>query len=50
MLTRFNVPFHFRPVDGEHGRRLLESKGLDAARLPVLIRHDDCTMVQPTTP
>jgi thioredoxin reductase (NADPH) len=48
LLTRFNVPFHFHPVDSERGRRLLESKGLDAARLPVLVRHDDYTMVQPT--
>ena len=48
LLTRFNVPFHFHAVDGEHGRRLLESRGLDAARLPVMIRHDDYTMVQPT--
>jgi thioredoxin reductase (NADPH) len=48
LLTRFNVPFHFRPADSGHGRRVLESRGLDAARLPVLIRHDDYTMVQPT--
>ena len=48
LLTRFNVPFHFRAADGEHGRRLLESRGLDAARLPVLVRHDNYTMIQPT--
>jgi thioredoxin reductase (NADPH) len=48
LFTRFNVPFHFRPVESERNRRLLESRGLDAGRLPVLIRHDDYTMVQPT--
>jgi thioredoxin reductase (NADPH) len=49
LLTRFNVPFHFHAADSEQGRRLLESKGLDASRLPVVIRHDDYTMVDPTT-
>jgi thioredoxin reductase (NADPH) len=48
LLTRFNVPFRFHPVDAGHGRRLPESKGLDASRLPVLIRHDGYTLVRPT--
>ncbi len=48
LLTRFNVPFHFHAADSEQGRHLLENKGLDAARLPVMIRHDGCTMVKPT--
>ena len=48
LLTRFNVPFRFHPVDAEHGRRMLESKGLDASHLPVLIRHDDYPLVRPT--
>ncbi len=48
LLTRFNVPFHFHPPDSEQGRHLLANKGLDAARLPVMIRHDDYTMVEPT--
>lgn len=48
LLTRFNVPFHFHAADTEQGRHLLEIKGLDASRLPVMIRHDDYTMVQPT--
>ena len=30
LLTRFNVPFHSDSADSEHGRRLLERKGLDA--------------------
>jgi thioredoxin reductase (NADPH) len=48
LLTRFNVPFHFHAAGSEEGRRLLRNKGLPAARLPVVIRHDDYTMVQPT--
>ena len=48
LLTRFNVPFHFHTVDSEQGRHLLENKGLDASRLPVMIRHDGYTMVEPT--
>jgi thioredoxin reductase (NADPH) len=48
LLTRFNVPFHFEAADSQQGRRLLEDKGLDASRLPVMIRHDAYTMVDPT--
>jgi thioredoxin reductase (NADPH) len=48
MLTRINVPFNFQAVASEEGRHLLESKGLDASRLPVMIRHDGYTMVEPT--
>ena len=47
LLTRFNVPFRFDTADGEQGRHLLEDKGLDASRLPVMIRHDGYTMVEP---
>ena len=48
LLTRFNVPFHFHAAGTEQGRHLLEHKGLDASRLPVMIRHDGYTMVEPT--
>jgi thioredoxin reductase (NADPH) len=48
LLTRFNVPFRFIAADSEQGRRLLAAKGLDPARQPVMIRHDDYTMVEPT--
>jgi thioredoxin reductase (NADPH) len=48
LLTRFYVPFHFHAADSEQGRHLLQSRGLDASRLPVMIRHDDYTLVQPT--
>ncbi|HME67728.1 MAG TPA: FAD-dependent oxidoreductase, partial [Streptosporangiaceae bacterium] len=47
LLTRFNVPFRFEGADGEQGRRLLKAKGLDASRLPVMVRHDGYTMVEP---
>ncbi|HJY61474.1 MAG TPA: FAD-dependent oxidoreductase, partial [Streptosporangiaceae bacterium] len=47
LLTRFNVPFRFDTADGEEGRRLLDDQGLDASRLPVMVRHDGYTMVEP---
>ena len=48
LFTRFNEPFRFHDADSEQGRRLLQDKGLDASRLPVVIRHDGYTMVRPT--
>lgn len=48
LLTRFNVPFHFHAAGSEQGRHLLGNKDLDASRLPVMIRHDGYTMVEPT--
>jgi thioredoxin reductase (NADPH) len=48
LLTRFNVPFHFDSADSAEGRSLLERKALNGSRLPVVIRHDDCTMIDPT--
>ena len=47
LLTRFNVPFHFHAADSEQGRHLLKNQGLDASRLPVMIRHDGYTMTEP---
>ena len=49
LLIRFNVPFHFDSADSAEGCRLLEQKGLSASHLPVMIRHDDYTMVEPTS-
>ncbi|MGN6795884.1 MAG: FAD-dependent oxidoreductase [Streptosporangiaceae bacterium] len=48
MMTKFYVPFRFHTAESAEGRRLLDAKGLDGTRLPVVIRHDDYTMVQPT--
>jgi len=48
LLTKFSEPFRFYSADGEQGRQLLAEQGLDASRLPVLIRHDGYTMVEPT--
>jgi thioredoxin reductase (NADPH) len=48
MLSRFSVPFRFFDADSERGHRLLARAGADGARLPVLIRHDDHVIVQPT--
>src|SRR3984885_12483918 len=48
LLIRFTVPFRFSAADSPPGRRLLREKGLDPERLPVMIRHDGYTIVEPT--
>jgi thioredoxin reductase (NADPH) len=48
LLTRFGEPFRFTAAGSEPGRQLLAEHGLDASRLPVMIRHDGYTMVEPT--
>ena len=48
LLTRFSVPFGFHPAGTEPGRSMLAEHGLDGTRLPVMVRHDDYTMVQPS--
>jgi thioredoxin reductase (NADPH) len=48
MLTKFGEPFRFYSADSELGRGLLADRGLDASRLPVVIRHDGHTFIQPT--
>ena len=48
LLARFNVPFGFHSADSEPGRHRLAESGLDTVRLPVMIRHDDYTIVEPT--
>ena len=47
LLTRFNVPFRFDTAESEQGRHLLGDKGLDTSRLPVMVRHDGYTMIEP---
>jgi thioredoxin reductase (NADPH) len=48
LFTKFGVPFRFYSADGERARQLLAEQGVDGSRLPVLIRHDGYTMVEPT--
>ena len=49
-MTRFSMPFGLYPSDSEDGRRLLEEAGLDATRLPVVIRYDGQVSVDPSLP
>ena len=48
LLTKFGEPFRFCRADGKPGRELLAERGLDGSRLPVMIRHDGYTMIEPT--
>lgn len=48
LLTRFSVPFHYLDAGSEQGAQLLRSRSLDPSRLPVVIRHDDQTLIRPT--
>ena len=50
VMTRFSMPFGFYTVDSEAGRRLLDEAGLDATRLPVVIRYDGQVIVDPGLP
>jgi thioredoxin reductase (NADPH) len=50
VMTRFSMPFGFYPVEGDAGRRLLDEAGLDASRLPVVIRYDGQVMIDPSLP
>jgi thioredoxin reductase (NADPH) len=50
VMTRFSMPFGFYAVDSEAGRRLLDEAGVDASRLPVVIRYDGQVMVDPSLP
>jgi thioredoxin reductase (NADPH) len=50
VMTRFSMPFGLYPSDSEDGRRLLKEAGLDATRLPVVIRYDGQVSVDPSLP
>jgi thioredoxin reductase (NADPH) len=50
VMTRFSMPFGFYAVETEAGRRLLDEAGLDASRLPVVIRYDGQVTVDPGLP
>lgn len=50
MMARFSMRAGFYAVQSEAGRRLLDEAGVDATRLPVVIRHDGQVMIDPTLP
>jgi thioredoxin reductase (NADPH) len=50
VMTRFSMPFGFYAIESEAGRRLLDEAGLDATRLPVVIRYDGRVMIDPGLP
>jgi thioredoxin reductase (NADPH) len=50
VMTRFSMPFGFYAVESEAGRRLLKEAGLDATRLPAVIRYDGQVMIDPSLP
>jgi thioredoxin reductase (NADPH) len=50
VMTRFSMPFGFYAVESEAGRGLLDQAGLDARRLPVVIRYDGQVMIDPSLP
>ncbi|MEU8117843.1 FAD-dependent oxidoreductase [Spirillospora sp. NPDC049024] len=50
VMARFNLPFVVHPPGEEAGRQLLREAGLDASRLPVVIRYDGRAFVDPQVP
>jgi thioredoxin reductase (NADPH) len=50
VMTRFSMPFGVYAIETEAGRRLLDQAGLDATRLPVVIRYDGQVMIDPSLP
>ncbi len=49
-MTRFGMPFGFYATESEGGRRLLAEAGLDATRLPVVVRYDGQVTIDPSLP
>ena len=50
VMTRFSMPFGLYPSNSEDGQRLLREAGLDATRLPVVIRYDGRVSIDPGLP
>lgn len=50
VMTRLSMPFGFYASESAVGKRLLAKAGLEATRLPVVIRHDGQVMVDPALP
>src|SRR4029450_10786425 len=47
LLTRNGVPFEFHPAGSERGQELIRQFGIDADRLPALVRHDGSVLHDP---
>ena len=47
VMTRFSMPFGFYAAASDRGRQLLKDAGVDATRLPVVIRYDGQVVVDP---
>jgi thioredoxin reductase (NADPH) len=50
VMTRFGMPYGTYSVHSHPGQRLLDEAGLDASRLPVVIRYDGQVMIDPGLP
>jgi thioredoxin reductase (NADPH) len=50
VMTRFSMPFGFYAAESDQGRRLLDDAGVDATRLPVVIRYDGQVIIDPDLP
>jgi thioredoxin reductase (NADPH) len=50
VMTRFSMPAGFYPVDSNAGRLMLDEAGVDADRLPIVIRYDGQVMIDPSLP
>jgi thioredoxin reductase (NADPH) len=50
VMTRFSMPFGFYAAESDHGRQLLAEAGVDATRLPVVIRYDGQVIIDPDLP
>ncbi|MBG6085966.1 FAD-dependent oxidoreductase [Actinomadura viridis] len=50
VMARFRLPFLVYPAEEEAGRRLLREAGVDASRLPVVIRYDGRAFIDPALP
>src|SRR5207253_2230054 len=48
LLGRNNVPFEFYAADSKEGEHLIREFGIDAARLPAIVRHDGTVVHDPT--
>jgi thioredoxin reductase (NADPH) len=47
LLARNGVPFEFHPAGSERGQELIRQFGIDAHRLPALVRHDGSVLHDP---